>query len=97
MTLSTSQTPDGASAIERDLLRYLESRTRTPWEPTRDLFAAGGLSSLFAMELVVYLEKTFDVAITGTDLRLDNFRTVNSMTALVLRLQGLRAESSSGA
>jgi methoxymalonate biosynthesis acyl carrier protein len=46
---------------------------------------------------VVYLEKTFDVAITGTDLKLDNFRTVNAMTALVLRLQGLRAESSSGA
>jgi methoxymalonate biosynthesis acyl carrier protein len=97
MTLSSNQTPERASAIEQDLLRYLESRTRNPWEPTRDLFAAGGLSSLFAMELVVYLEKTFDVAITGTDLKLDNFRTVNAMTALVLRLQGLRAESSSGA
>jgi methoxymalonate biosynthesis acyl carrier protein len=97
MTLSSNQTPERASAIEQDLLRYLESRTRNPWEPARDLFAAGGLSSLFAMELVVYLEKTFDVAITGTDLKLDNFRTVNAMTALVLRLQGLRAESSSGA
>jgi methoxymalonate biosynthesis acyl carrier protein len=97
MTLSTGRTPESASVIEQDLLRYLESRTATPWEPDRDLFAAGGLSSLFAMELVVYLEKSFDVVIMGTDLKLDNFRTVRAMTALVRRLQALRAEDSSGA
>lgn len=95
MSLSTGRTPDRApkstDAVEENLLRYLESRTRTPWEPDRDLFATGGLSSLFAMELVVYLEKSFDVVIMGTDLRLDNFRTVRAMTALVRRLQALRA------
>ncbi|MGH3708214.1 MAG: acyl carrier protein [Pseudonocardiaceae bacterium] len=62
----------------------------------RDLFASGGLSSLFAMELVVYLEKSCDVVIMGTDLRLDNFRTVRAMTALVCRLQARGAGDSSG-
>ena len=73
--------------VEQDLLRYLESRTKSSWEPDRDLFTAGGLSSLFAMELVVHIEQVFDVVIAGADLRLDNFRTVHAMTALVDRLR----------
>jgi methoxymalonate biosynthesis acyl carrier protein len=96
MTLLPGWTPERASAIEQDLLQYLESRTATAWEADRDLFATGGLSSLFAMELVVYLEKSFDVVIMGADLRLDNFRTVCAMTALVCRLQALRAGGSNG-
>jgi methoxymalonate biosynthesis acyl carrier protein len=96
MTLLPGRAPHSASVIEQDLLRYLESRTKTSWEADRDLFTAGGLSSLFAMELVVYLEKSFDVVIMGADLRLDNFRTVGAMTALVGRLQALRAGGSSG-
>jgi methoxymalonate biosynthesis acyl carrier protein len=88
VTLSTGRTPESAGAIEQDLVRYLESRTMTSWEPDRDLFATGGLSSLFAMELVVHLEKSFGVVIMGADLRLDNFRTVCAMAALVRRLQG---------
>lgn len=96
MTLSPGRTPRSAGAIEQDLVGYLESRTGTPWEMDRDLFASGGLSSLFAMELVVYLEKSCDVVIMGADLRLDNFRTVRAMTVLVCRLQALRAGGSSG-
>ena len=88
MTLSAGRTPESTGAIEQDLVRYLESRTMTSWEPDRDLFATGGLSSLFAMELVVHLEKSFGVVIMGADLRLDNFRTVCAMAALVRRLQG---------
>ncbi|ANN16095.1 MULTISPECIES: acyl carrier protein [Amycolatopsis] len=75
------------STVEQDLLSYLESRTKSSWEPDRDLFTAGGLSSLFAMELVVHIEQVFDVVIAGADLRLDNFRTVHAMTALVNRLR----------
>lgn len=93
MSLSTGRTPENAGAVEESLLRYLESRTTTSWDLDRDLFDAGGLSSLFAMELVVYLEKSFDVVIMGNDLRLDNFRTVRAMTVLVCRLQACRAEN----
>ncbi|MFJ3493824.1 acyl carrier protein [Streptomyces sp. NPDC086091] len=72
---------------EKEILRFLETRTRRTWETDADLFASGGLSSLFAMELVVHLEKFFGVSVRGADLRLDNFRTVASMTALVTRLR----------
>jgi methoxymalonate biosynthesis acyl carrier protein len=42
---------------------------------------------MFAMELVVFLERSYGVTIIGADLKLDNFRTVQAMTKLVLRIQ----------
>ncbi|MFI8931614.1 acyl carrier protein [Streptomyces sp. NPDC053474] len=76
-----------SEATEKEIMRFLEARTKRSWGADVDLFASGGLSSLFAMELVVHLEKSFGVSVRGGDLRLDNFRTVASMTALVGRLR----------
>ncbi|MFJ4653380.1 acyl carrier protein [Nocardia sp. NPDC088792] len=76
--------------IQQDVLTFLDNQTKRSWGPEADLFAAGGLSSLFAMQLVVFLEQTYGIAIRGKDLRLDNFRTVVNMVALVERLRGDR-------
>ncbi|MFC4564375.1 acyl carrier protein [Nocardiopsis mangrovi] len=82
-----------APEIEAELARYLRVRTATDWAPDQDLFASGTLSSLFAMELVVHMEQAFGIMIGGTDLRMDNFRTIRSMTELAQRL---RAETGGG-
>lgn len=50
-----------------------------------DIFALGFVSSLFAMELVAFLEDVAGVRIPSRELRLDNFRTVAGMVALVER------------
>ncbi|WP_405773475.1 acyl carrier protein [Streptomyces sp. NBC_01538] len=76
-----------SETMEKELLDFLEVRTKTVWEADQDLFASGGLSSLFAMELVVHMEKSYGISIRGADLRLDNFRTVTGMAALVRRLR----------
>ncbi|MDH2428416.1 acyl carrier protein [Sphaerisporangium sp. TRM90804] len=73
--------------IEEKLQKFLESRTKQTWDPDADLFKLGVVSSLFAMELVVFVESTFGVFVEGPDLVLDNFRTVRSMSALVMRLR----------
>ncbi|MFE2728818.1 acyl carrier protein [Kitasatospora sp. NPDC059327] len=86
-TVGSERTVEDTETVQQEILRFLESRTRVTWEPDTDLFKDGGQSSLFAMELVVHLEKSFDVSIRGTDLRLDNFRTVTVMTSLVTRLR----------
>ncbi|MFI9503685.1 acyl carrier protein [Nocardia sp. NPDC052566] len=78
------------AAIEQGVLEFLTAQTKRSWDPQADLFAAGGLSSLFAMQLVVFLEQAHGISIRGKDLRLDNFRTVVNMVALVRRLQGER-------
>ncbi|MFJ7209762.1 acyl carrier protein [Streptomyces sp. NPDC098789] len=90
--MTIDQAIDGAAvspeAIQEALLGFLEGRTKSTLSPTQDLFASGLLSSMFAMELVVHLEQSYRIAIVGADLKLDNFRTVQGMTDLVLRLQG---------
>ncbi|QWF84527.1 acyl carrier protein [Amycolatopsis sp. CA-230715] len=92
-------TPDERSAddvdgegIQRDLLAFLEERTKLQWAPDVDLFESRELSSMFAMELVVFLEQRFGVEIVGSDLNLANFRTVLLMVDLVRRLRLARAE-----
>ena len=53
-----------------------------------DLFEGGFLNSLFALELVLFVEKEFSLTIESDDLNLDNFRTVNALAALVERKVG---------
>ena len=80
-------TPVTAEAIEDALRAYLAERVKTEVAPDQDLFATGLVSSMFAMQLVVHLEESYDIAIIGPELKLDNFRTVQAMTTLVLRLR----------
>ncbi|WP_236794810.1 acyl carrier protein [Amycolatopsis sp. GM8] len=51
-----------------------------------DIFSLGFVNSLFAMELVMHIEKTFGATIPNDELQIDNFRSVTSMTGLVGRL-----------
>lgn len=49
------------------------------------IFAAGFVNSMFAMQLVLFLEKNFRIAIANEDLELANFQSINAMAALVER------------
>ena len=86
MTAGQAITPVTAEAVEDALLAFLAERIKTEVTPDQDLFASVLASSMFAMQLVVYLEENYDIAIIGPELKLDNFRTVQAMTSLVLRL-----------
>lgn len=76
-----------AESIQKELLGFLSERIKTEVELDQDLFGSGLVSSMFAMQLVVHIEEAYDIAIVGPDLKLDNFRTVETMTGLVLRLR----------
>jgi methoxymalonate biosynthesis acyl carrier protein len=78
--------PETAEAVESALTDFLAEKTNTLVEPAQDLFASGLVSSMFAMQLVVHLEESYDIAIVGSELKLDNFRTVQAMASLVIRL-----------
>ncbi|GAA2785660.1 phosphopantetheine-binding protein [Crossiella cryophila] len=80
-------TEHNAKTVASELTAHLAAALKTTVAPDHDLFASGLVSSMFAMQLVVHLEGTYGVAIVGGDLKLDNFRTVDRMTELVLRLR----------
>ena len=51
----------------------------------QDIFALGFVNSLFAMQLVLFVEKEFGLQIEDEDLDIDNFRSLNAIAALVER------------
>jgi methoxymalonate biosynthesis acyl carrier protein len=53
-----------------------------------DIFATGFVNSMFAMQLVNFVEQTFGVTVESDDLEIDNFRSIDAITALVERKQG---------
>lgn len=83
----TENAPFDADVVMGDITRFVAEQTRTSPEADQDLFATGVANSMFAMQLVVFLEQSYAVTIAGPDLQLSNFRTVKSMAALVGRLQ----------
>lgn len=48
-----------------------------------DIFASGFANSMFAMQLVNFIEKEFQVEIENEDLDIDNFRTIRRIADLV--------------
>lgn len=48
-----------------------------------DIFAAGFVTSMFAMQLVMFIESEWRIRLANREIKLDNFRTVNAMAALI--------------
>ena len=48
-----------------------------------DIFAVGFVNSMFAMQLVLFIEQEFQVTIENEDLEIDNFRTIDAMGSLL--------------
>lgn len=53
-------------------------------QDTDDIFAIGDVNSLFAMQLVMFIEKEFGIEIENSDLNLNNFRTIQAITTFVM-------------
>jgi methoxymalonate biosynthesis acyl carrier protein len=52
-----------------------------------NLFESGIVNSLFAVQLMTYLEKTFGIEVTMDDLSIENFESINSTSSFVLNKQ----------
>lgn len=53
-----------------------------------DIFATGFVNSMFAMQLVQFVETTFGITVESEDMELDNFRSVDAITGFVTRKTG---------
>lgn len=54
-------------------------------EEDLDLFQGGFVNSLFAVQLVLFVEKEFSVRLGRDDLKLENFRNSQTLAELVRR------------
>jgi acyl carrier protein len=53
-----------------------------------DIFALGLVNSMFAMQLVLFIERDFGFKVENEDLDLANFRSTDAISALVARKTG---------
>jgi len=53
-----------------------------------DLFESGLVNSLFAVQLMTFIEKTFAVEVGADDLDIKNFQSIDAATEFVLRRNG---------
>ena len=54
-------------------------------QPDEDIFALGFVNSMFAMQLVLFIEQEFQITVDNEDLEFENFRTINFIASLVER------------
>lgn len=74
-------------AIDFRIREFLENHVgHNNFTESDDLFGDGLVNSIFAMELVNFVETEFDVIIDDEELKLDNFRSVDAISKLVTKL-----------
>ena len=53
-----------------------------------DIFATGYVNSMFAMELVLFVEKEFGIKVENEDLEFENFKSINAIAQMIERKKG---------
>ena len=57
-----------------------------------NLFEVGIVNSLFAVQLMTFIEKTFAIEVGMDDLDIENFKSLNATAAFVVTKTGARTE-----
>jgi acyl carrier protein len=58
-----------------------------------DIFALGLINSLFAMQMVLWVEKEFGIKVEDEDLDIENFNTINALAGFVERKSQARLKT----
>ena len=74
----------------REMVRtFIFSSVNVPGIDDADnLFETGIVNSLFAVQLMTFIEKTFGVAVTMDDLDIENFKSIEATADFVSRKTG---------
>ncbi|MCP4261662.1 MAG: acyl carrier protein [Planctomycetes bacterium] len=56
---------------------------KTEVNEEEDLFASGMINSLFAMQLVLFIEKEFSLKVENEDLDYENFKSIVAITDFI--------------
>lgn len=79
----TETSPEKAAARLSSFVR--SSLANPDLADDEDIFEKGEASSLFAMEIVLFIEEDLGVVLNDEDIERDNFSSIRSMTELLER------------
>ena len=78
--------------IKETVKRFiLSSISMAKLDDDDNLFESGIVNSLFAVQLMTFIEKTFAIEVGMDDLDIENFKSLNATTAFVLQKNGRRS------
>ncbi|WP_197522918.1 acyl carrier protein [Actinokineospora pegani] len=82
---------DGAAGIAADIRGFVRANmtalTTAELRDEDNIFEKGFVTSIFAMQLLVFIESTFDVTVPDDHITLRNFSSVELMTGMVAKLK----------
>ena len=85
-TLTNTKAAENEEVIKQTVRHFLLGSINIPELKDGDnLFELGIVNSLFAVQLMTFIEKTFGVEVEMGDLDIENFKSVNASTAFVMR------------
>ena len=80
-----------ANGIKETVKRFiLSSINFTHLDDDDNLFESGIVNSLFAIQLMTFIEKTFSIEVEMDDMDIENFKSLNATAAFVLKKNGRR-------
>ena len=72
--------------IKETVRSFIVSSVNIPdFEDDDNLFESGIVNSLFAVQLMTFIEMAFALEVGTDDLDIENFKSLNAMTAFVLK------------
>ncbi len=83
---TTSSTSEIVAQVRAFLAQHIADYT---FRDDEDIFGSGHVSSLFAMQIVLFVEQEFDIGITNADLDIENFRSINAISQFIERKRSL--------
>lgn len=80
---------DEQAQIKETVREFISSSINlADWKDDENLFDSGLVNSLFAVQLMTFIEKAFAIEVGPDDLDIENFKSLNAMTAFVLQKNG---------
>jgi acyl carrier protein len=49
-----------------------------------DIFEEGYVNSLFSMQLILFIEKEFNISVMNDDIEIENFSTINNIINFIM-------------
>ena len=75
-------------AIREKVVKYiLELTNDQNLDPNMNLFESGTLTSLDILDLLSFIEETFNISFSEDDITMENFGTMNNIVKLIERLK----------
>jgi acyl carrier protein len=81
-----------SDVVSQELCDFLKDTLHRSVQIDDDIFAVGMADSMFALELIVYIEDRYGLKLENEDLIRDNFCSARAMSQLVMKRSAMDSQ-----